>query len=237
MTAKSSGDKPASWVSPWPSTAYQKPIKSGSVIYNNAVVAMDSSGEWVPASADNTLVVHGFARLIDADSITGDGTKELIVDSGCKLLLSTGLTQADEGKTVYTVDDQTFSTSSSSGARPVKGKLVKVVDATHGYVAIDPIFSQLAQAPAMQAGAATLASGTATVNTGIYVSAASEVVPILTGAITGSTNFGSLRELKASRVAGAPGTGTIVLEAVGADGAKDTDAAGAIRFLIFTPQT
>lgn len=92
------------------------------------------------------------------------------------------------------------------------------------------------KAPAMQVGAATLASGTATVNTGIVVAANSEVIPIAIGAITGSTNYGGLRELKSSRVNGAAGTGTIVLEAVGADGAKDADAAGAIRFVILTPQ-
>lgn len=91
-------------------------------------------------------------------------------------------------------------------------------------------------APAMQAGNATLVSGTVTVNTGITVATASEVIPVAIGAITGSTNFAGLRELKASRVNGAPSTGTIVLEAVGSDGAKDVDAAGAIRFVILTPQ-
>ncbi len=90
--------------------------------------------------------------------------------------------------------------------------------------------------PLMQVAAATLVAGTATINTVITVAADSEVVPIQIGAITGSTNFGSLRELKSSRVNGAPSTGTIVVEAVGNDGAKDVDAAGAIRVLIFTPQ-
>lgn len=92
-------------------------------------------------------------------------------------------------------------------------------------------------APSMQAVAATLASGTATINTGIVVASNSEVVPILIGAITGSTNFASLRELKSSRVNGAAGTGSITIDAVGADGAKDADAAGAIRVLIFAPQS
>lgn len=91
-------------------------------------------------------------------------------------------------------------------------------------------------APAMQAVAATLVAGTVTIASGIVVAADSEVVPILIGALTGSTNFASLGELKASRVNGADGVGTVVIQAYGADGALDSDAAGAIRVLIFTPQ-
>ncbi len=90
--------------------------------------------------------------------------------------------------------------------------------------------------PVMQAVTATLASGTITISTGIIVAANSEVIAYPRGAITGSTNFGCVRELVASRVAGVAGVGTVVIEAVGADGAKDTDAAGAIRVVILTPQ-
>ena len=236
MTAAAAGKDPRSWVSPWPSTAYQGPIKSGSVLYRGAVVARNTSGEWVPASADNSLIVYGFARLADADSITGTGSNEIVVDSGCKLLTGSGLAQTDEGATVYVVDDSTWSLSSSSGARPIMGKVIKYVSATAAYIAIDPNFSEARRAPWMQTGTATLASGTATVSTGIVLTSASEVIPIETVAITGSTNFASLRELKASRVTGNAGTASMVLEAVGSDGAKDTDAAGAIRFVILTPQ-
>lgn len=90
--------------------------------------------------------------------------------------------------------------------------------------------------PILQAVNATLSSGTITVSTGIIVATNSEVIPVQINAITGSTNFGSLRELKASRVAGVAGVGTVVIEAVGNDGAKDTDAAGVVRIVILTPQ-
>ncbi len=152
MTILASGHKPASWASPWPSTAYQKPVKDGEVIFNNAVLAMNTSGEWEPASEDNTLVVYGFARLVDADSFTGDGTKEIIVDTGCKLLTGSGLAQSDEDATVYAVDDQTFSLDSDSGNRPPMGRLAKYVSSTKAYIAIDPVFSLLA-ATADTAGA------------------------------------------------------------------------------------
>ena len=90
-------------------------------------------------------------------------------------------------------------------------------------------------APGMQAVNATLSSGTIAISTGITVAANSEVVGLIIGDITGSTNFGCLRERKASRVNGAPGTGSVTVDAVGSDGLLDADAAGAIRVLIFTP--
>lgn len=102
--------------------------------------------------------------------------------------------------------------------------------------ALAEIYPLVHAAPAMQAVNATLASGTITIASGIVVAADSEVIPLVIGAITGSTNFGSLGELKASRVAGDDGVGTVVIQAYGADGALDADAAGAIRVLILTPQ-
>jgi hypothetical protein len=92
-----------------------------------------------------------------------------------------------------------------------------------------------AAAPGMQAVNATLSSGTITISSGITVAANSEVVPLLIGALSGTTNFGSLGELKTSRVVGGPGVGTVVIQAYGDDGALDSDAAGAIRVVILTP--
>lgn len=88
----------------------------------------------------------------------------------------------------------------------------------------------------MQAVDATLVAGTVTINSGIVVATNSEVDAWPTGAITGSTNFACVRELKASRVNGADGVGTVVIQALGNDGALDSDAAGAIRVRILTPQ-
>ncbi len=81
----------------------------------------------------------------------------------------------------------------------------------------------------------TLVSGTATINSVIVVAANSEIVAYPDGAITGSTNFGCLQELRASRGVGGAGVGSIVIQAVGADGLIDSDAAGAFHALIMTP--
>lgn len=91
--------------------------------------------------------------------------------------------------------------------------------------------------PYMQAVDATLASGTITINSAITVAANSEVIAYPKGTVTGSTNFAMVRELVASRVAGAPGVGTLVIEAITNTGVLDSDAAGAIRVVILTPQT
>lgn len=150
MTARSSGYDPKSWLAQLPSTKYQKAIKNTAVMYRSAVAAVNTSGTWEPASADATLVCYGFVDLADADSITGDGTKEITVSSGCRLLVAGAtITAADEGKTVFAVDDATFSLSSNSGARPVMGVLRKFVSSTSGYVEVNPVLN------------AALAAGTA----------------------------------------------------------------------------
>ncbi len=384
MTARTSGYDPRTWVAQLPSTTYQQILASGQVAFRNAVIALNSSGEFVEITgADPSLIAYGFHDLASADSLTGDGAKEAIVSSGCKLLVGSGLAQSDEGKTVFTVDDQTFSLSSNGGARPVMGVLRKFVSSTAGYVEIHPELSIARAASALVAGGAsteltiasgavtatgshhtidteadgasdnldtisggaagrlylirpasaartvvirdvaasttgniytpfaqsislaeaedwallasdgtkmtvvgfrtaaangggagaivgllasltttdkasvvaavnevravaiqaikvqavdaTLVSGTVTISTVVVVDADSEVVAFPKGVITGSTNFGCVRELIASRVTGIAGVANLVIEAVGADGAKDVDAAGAVRVLIFTP--
>lgn len=164
MTALTTGYKPLLKPSPFPGHTYQRKIKSGEVVYENAVLAVNSAGTFEPVSADNTLVAYGFARMeYGVDSLTGDGTIECYADTGCKLLTGSGLTDADEGATVYALDDSTFSLSSSSGTRPVMGKLIEVVSATSGYVAVDPTFSTLATAANVANAGMTVAKKTVTV--------------------------------------------------------------------------
>lgn len=182
------------------------------------------------------------------------------VDFGIEKLLypfgnDTGspITQAQIGGIAYGLDDQTV-TASAAGNSPVGTPWIVsegggtdlragvYVEMPAGALAAFILAQAAAQAasaaitPGMQAIDATLVAGTVTIATGITVAANSEVIPLLIGAIAGSTNFASLRELKASRVNGAPGVGTVVIQAVGADGALDVDAAGAIRVVILTPQ-
>lgn len=89
--------------------------------------------------------------------------------------------------------------------------------------------------PTIQEATVTLVAGTATINTVIVLGATSRIIPNPTGVITGSTNYAHCRELFASRINGIAGVASAVIEALGNDGAKDTDAAGAVHLVILTP--
>jgi len=109
--------------------------------WEGAIVALNpATGKWVKAvSTDPNLICYGAARVADyfdnsAGALDAD---EMIVDSGTFLLISSGLTDADEGKTVYVSDDQTFTLTPSATA-PVMGKLLEVVSSTSGFVEVQP---------------------------------------------------------------------------------------------------
>lgn len=85
--------------------------------------------------------------------------------------------------------------------------------------------------PTFQFGTATLASGTVTVNSGITLAASSHVMVFVDTAITGSTNFATVHEDTAQRSL----PGTMVIEALGDNGALDADAAGIVKYVIITP--
>lgn len=161
----------------------------------------------------------------------------------------TPITQAQIGGTAYGLDDQTVTATATGNSAVGTPWIISAGGSTSlragVYVELAPSalaalvsesYTLAAAAPAMQAVNATLVAGTVTIAAGITVAANSEVIPLLIGPLTGSTNFASLEELKASRVNGAPGVGTVVIEALNNSGALDVDAAGAIRVVILTPQ-
>jgi hypothetical protein len=85
----------------------------------------------------------------------------------------------------------------------------------------------------LQIATGTLVAGEATINTNIVVTANSYVLAMPTANVTGSTNFACLSNTRASNVVGAAGVGSVLIRALGNDGAKDADAAGAfVAFII-----
>lgn len=84
----------------------------------------------------------------------------------------------------------------------------------------------------LQIATGTLVAGEATINTNIVVTANSYVIAMPTANITGSTNFGSLSNTRASNVVGVAGAGSVLIRALGSDGAKDADAACSFVALI-----
>lgn len=84
----------------------------------------------------------------------------------------------------------------------------------------------------LQIATGTISAGEATISTNIVVTADSYVIAMPTANVTGSTNFACLSNTRASNVAGAAGVGSVLIRALGSDGAKDADAAGAFVALI-----
>lgn len=84
----------------------------------------------------------------------------------------------------------------------------------------------------MQVAGGTFAAGTATINTGITVTASTDAFVVMSAVVTGSVNVGCFAHLKASNVVGGAGVGAVTLNILGDDGAVDGDAAGAFRVLL-----
>jgi hypothetical protein len=222
------------------------------------ISCMNAAGYLTPGAVATGLVAMGVA-VRSVDNSAGDaGDKDCPVATSWDRagglvaypITNSGTDACDQtsvGRDVFIASATTVRKTSNSGAcsRAGKcvgfrnGKVLVVFDMDADAADIETLEARVddieAACPAMQAVNATLASGTVTINTGIVIASNSEVIATMIGAITGSTNLAGLRELKASRVNGAAGVGAVVIEAVGADGAKDTDAAGAIRVLILTP--
>jgi hypothetical protein len=140
---------------------YQRLVLAGELIYEGATVAADpATGKWVEASTNPTFEVYGVARCADSfDNTAGTNTAEMLVDSGTFLRVSSGLTDAMEGKTAYVDDDQTF-TMTPSATKPVMGKLVLVKDTTHGFIEMGP---KSAHAKAIVSKGADLTDASATI--------------------------------------------------------------------------
>lgn len=125
-------------------------------------------------------------------------------------------------------------TDAVTGVLPGANVAAAVAGVTAGVVtAADQ--THINSSPTIQEATVTLVAGTATINTVIVLGTTSRIICNPSGVITGSTNYAHCRELFASRVNGIAGVASAVIEALGNDGAKDTDAAGAVHLVILTP--
>ena len=103
-------------------------LEAAGTIYVGDLVAVNSSGKAVAASDAAGLKVIGCAQnaVISGENVT--------VEEGCFAYDGTGITNADIGKTVYVVDDQTVSLS--AGTNGVIAGTIFDVDAEGVWVAI-----------------------------------------------------------------------------------------------------
>jgi hypothetical protein len=115
------------------------PVKAATRINGGSIVATDTSGRAVPASADASLRVRGRARVAADNTAVGaaDGDVTVEIEAGCFFYTNgDSITAADIGKMLYAIDDQTVAKSSSGGTRPKVGELIQMPDSGSGKVAV-----------------------------------------------------------------------------------------------------
>ncbi|MCY1004002.1 hypothetical protein OV079_23800 [Nannocystis pusilla] len=111
-------------------------VDDDTLIYSGSIVAIDTadSNKAKPGATSTTLIVVGRAEH-RANNKTGvdDPVKKIKVKAGTFLYANSGasdeITDADIGKNVYLVDDQTVAKTSATNTRSVAGKVWKVESA------------------------------------------------------------------------------------------------------------
>lgn len=170
----------------------------------------------------------GVGYHFDADAVAGGLTPNL----------GTGRWIADATVAGAVAATDLASTASAKGASLVGVEAITGMVGAQVQAALAELFAKFAAGltPAItkiQIATGTIASGEATINTNIVVTANTYVLPIPTANVTGSTNFGCLANIRASNQVGVAGVGSVLIRALGSDGAKDADAAGAfVAFII-----
>lgn len=107
-----------------------RPLAASTKVYAGGLVALNTSGYAVPASADATLVVDGVAMEQIDNSSGSAGDLNVEVRAGLFWFSNSSaadeITAGDEGDLCYAADDQTVAKTSSSSTRPVAGRVVDV---------------------------------------------------------------------------------------------------------------
>lgn len=114
-------------------------VKGSTKIYGGSMVAVDSSGRAVPASADTTLKVLGRCERQADNSSGADNAIPVTVRRGVFYYAtpSSGVNQISvaKGQLCYASDDQTVNATDGNGQYPAAGVVV-AVDAASGQVAV-----------------------------------------------------------------------------------------------------
>ena len=104
-------------------------LAANTTIYGGAIVATNSSGLAVPASADPTLRCWGIAQRQVTNGAT-PGETSVSVDIGTFYFYNSAgideITFGDLGSYAYVVDDQTVALTSASDTRPIAGVIQNI---------------------------------------------------------------------------------------------------------------
>jgi len=175
------------------------PVATGVKIYAGTLVCLNAAGFAAPG-ADTVNFKFAGVSLQQVDNLLGgNGDKTVRVRrSGAFEFLATSISQADVGKMMYMVDDQTFD-ESNPGQGILCGVLVKYISATKGWLDIaSGIRPSLAAASAdaltVSDAGNFFAAATDTVPEQIQA-LAGDLVPIIIPRYTGWTKDGADKQL------------------------------------------
>jgi hypothetical protein len=112
------------------------PVATGVKIYAGSLVCVNASGYAAPGANTVNFKLAGMALEQVDNTLGGNGAKKVLVRrTGEYLFKSSSISQADVGKIMYLVDDQTFD-ESDPGQGIVCGVLTEYVSATSGWLDI-----------------------------------------------------------------------------------------------------
>lgn len=114
------------------------PVYTGTTIYKNSIVALNSSGYAIPATDTAGLTVVGVAtsKVVNAGS---SGAKSIQVQIGARWKVAcTSITQAMVGSAMYVVDDNTVDDAAGATNDVFAGILVEYLSTSLGWVLIGP---------------------------------------------------------------------------------------------------
>jgi len=133
---------------------YEFPVLATAKIFGGGMVGVDANG-WAQSAADIAgLKLVGLAEAYVDNSGGANGAKMVKVRRGVFKLAANGLTDADIGKPVFVVDDQTVQLAATANDVHA-GILVQVESATEAWVAL-PIRVGAALADSVAADVATV---------------------------------------------------------------------------------
>lgn len=106
------------------------PVAAGAKLFAGALTALNAAGFAVPGSAATTLTYVGRSEEYVDNTSGADATKTVLVRRRVAFKwLNSGadpVAQADVGKVVYIVDDQTVAKTNGAGTRSAGGKLLGI---------------------------------------------------------------------------------------------------------------
>ncbi len=133
------------------------PVAASTIIYEGALVCLDSSGNLVPGSISTTLKACGIAlQTVDNSAGAAAALNCEVQQGAARFVNSNSMTKASVGALGYIVDDQSVSSSSNGSTRSIAGTIY-LVD-TNGvwvYVGLSAPVDAVALTAALSAYAAT----------------------------------------------------------------------------------